>query len=495
MRVRTGLAGRAACGAALLLAAALAPALPAARAEDPEVVDLDAEPGSRWLGERFYGVFRGDARVGWLRRDLARVTWGERDAVQRTVETFVSLAGAGNAQHTVERAVYLVDAPQHLVEIERRVESQARVSWRRAVRREGRFDIVTVRDGEETEGAVTAIDLFLADELVAERTVAAAAEREEGPVGAQGAAVALDLIRMRPIKRIVAVRGTEESDEGSTLYLVSVATGPDTWSDPVAVDGDGAIVRGGIGDDLTIRRMPKDEAQAELGLSSVEVADRVPMDARLGDVLTIREMEISMPAPPEGAPAPFPATGRQIHERFEGRLHLRIHVDRDAGEVTGADREAALRPERGIDCDDAAVVDAADRVLRGTSRPGVRVTRLLEFTARHLDDGVVVSEPSASELLRSRRGDCTEHVRLFVALARAANIPAREVTGLVWLDDEQRTFAWHAWAEVELSGRWRPVDPTAGRSPAHAAHVRVDPAARAAGVFRDVRFRLHDVVR
>ena len=41
-------------------------------AAEPEIVDLDAEPGRSWLREDHYGVFRGSARVGWLRRARAR---------------------------------------------------------------------------------------------------------------------------------------------------------------------------------------------------------------------------------------------------------------------------------------------------------------------------------------------------------------------------------------------------------------------------------------
>ena len=37
-----------------------------------DIVDLESETAQRWLGDRYYGVFRGEARVGWLRRSLLR---------------------------------------------------------------------------------------------------------------------------------------------------------------------------------------------------------------------------------------------------------------------------------------------------------------------------------------------------------------------------------------------------------------------------------------
>ena len=477
---------------------------PVAAAKDSRVVDFDSEPASHWLGTRYYGVYRGDARVGWLRRSLERVEWNERPAVQRTVESFVSIAGDGNARRSEERIVYLLDDPQLLVEIERKVETQGRVGGRRAVRRDGRFDVVTTRDGEETTGAVAALSVMLGDELVSERAVSIARERAESAGGAEDAGdaepivvagVGLDLTRMRLIKRIVSVRGTATAADGGTHYLVSLATGPETWSEPVVVDGDGSVVRGDFTGGLTIRRLTEQEALSTIRLTSVEVAERIRMNAKLGDLQTLRELKVSMPAPAEGAIPPFPVTGRQTVETREGRLYLHVRATEDAGEVTDVERMAALAPSPGIDSDAPEIVSTVDRVLVGSSRPAVRIVRLLEFTAQHIEDSVVMDEPSASELLRHGRGDCTEHTRLFIALARAAGIPAREVSGVIWIDDEQQTFGWHAWAEVELNGHWRPVDPTGGVTPAHAAHIRIDPAARIAGTLAGERFELESAVR
>jgi transglutaminase-like putative cysteine protease len=76
--------------------------------------------------------------------------------------------------------------------------------------------------------------------------------------------------------------------------------------------------------------------------------------------------------------------------------------------------------------------------------------------------------PSAVAVLRSRSGDCNEHTQLYVALARAAGIPARVSTGLAFVNGK---FYYHAWPEVRLRD-WVAVDPTFGQFPADAAHLR-----------------------
>jgi hypothetical protein len=89
---------------------------------------------------------------------------------------------------------------------------------------------------------------------------------------------------------------------------------------------------------------------------------------------------------------------------------------------------------------------------------------------------VTFGVPNALLIARSRKGDANEHAQLFVALSRSLGIPARFVSGLMYLNGK---FYYHAWAEVWL-GDWVAVDPTFGQFPADAARLRfvVDGLAR-----------------
>ncbi len=89
-----------------------------------------------------------------------------------------------------------------------------------------------------------------------------------------------------------------------------------------------------------------------------------------------------------------------------------------------------------------------------------------------LEKTAVLSVPSALEVLESERGDCNEHTVLYVALARAAEIPSRIAIGLVWSEDLQG-FYYHAWPEVLIDGRWIWTDPTLGQQVADATHIKL----------------------
>ena len=79
-----------------------------------------------------------------------------------------------------------------------------------------------------------------------------------------------------------------------------------------------------------------------------------------------------------------------------------------------------------------------------------------------------------TELLSDPWGDCTEHVALFVEAAAARGVAARPITGLLLVPHEGAgRLVPHAWAEVEVGGRWVAVDPTLAQAPADAGRLRI----------------------
>jgi transglutaminase-like putative cysteine protease len=74
--------------------------------------------------------------------------------------------------------------------------------------------------------------------------------------------------------------------------------------------------------------------------------------------------------------------------------------------------------------------------------------------------GYVKNNRGARQALQTKQGDCTELMYLFVALCRAAGVPARGIAGYhcpesAALDPAQ----YHNWAEFYAEGRWWLCDP------------------------------------
>lgn len=73
--------------------------------------------------------------------------------------------------------------------------------------------------------------------------------------------------------------------------------------------------------------------------------------------------------------------------------------------------------------------------------------------------GYSPDEKGAHYALSKKQGDCTEFADLFVALARAADIPARRVSGyLAHENSVLKPANFHDWAEFYENGVWRIVD-------------------------------------
>lgn len=127
-----------------------------------------------------------------------------------------------------------------------------------------------------------------------------------------------------------------------------------------------------------------------------------------------------------------------------------------------------LSPEPLVQSGAAAIVQLARQIRGDTRDPVVAARRINQWVYDSLKKTISVTIPSAIQVLDSRAGDCNEHTQLFIALSRAAGIPARAASGLARVGNK---FYYHAWPEVFV-GKWVAVDPTFGQFPADASHLR-----------------------
>jgi len=115
--------------------------------------------------------------------------------------------------------------------------------------------------------------------------------------------------------------------------------------------------------------------------------------------------------------------------------------------------------------------------IAGDEEDSVLVSHMIcmwVFSHLEKNDGQEVDDALAA--LRSGAAYCKGHAALFVALCRAAGLPARGVGGLAYARSVGG-FSGHAWAEVYV-GKWVAVDPTLGQPIAGAARIKLPDEAR-----------------
>ncbi|MFW6060701.1 MAG: transglutaminase-like domain-containing protein [Phycisphaeraceae bacterium] len=110
-----------------------------------------------------------------------------------------------------------------------------------------------------------------------------------------------------------------------------------------------------------------------------------------------------------------------------------------------------------------------------------KAKRLRAFVQRYVNEkDLSVGLATASEVARTRQGDCTEHAVLLTALLRAADIPSRTATGLLYVDQflgREGVFGGHMWTQAWLPTQtdgghtWIDLDATLPQQAYDAAHI------------------------
>jgi transglutaminase-like putative cysteine protease len=160
------------------------------------------------------------------------------------------------------------------------------------------------------------------------------------------------------------------------------------------------------------------------------------------------ELHVRSSVPPQ--PAQVPQTGQQPNEEF---LNSCYWIDSDAAAIR---RDAKLAVKKETD--------------------PWKKARLIEHWV-HETMQVAFDEPfaPASEVAKTRRGDCRQHALLTTALCRAAGVPARTAIGLCYADDRKQgpVMAFHMWTEVWVQGQWLAIDATRGFGSVGATHLKI----------------------
>ncbi len=146
-------------------------------------------------------------------------------------------------------------------------------------------------------------------------------------------------------------------------------------------------------------------------------------------------------------------TFKVVPRRVEYALPAELHVP-DAYPASAA---AWLRPEKEIQVDAPEIEQTLARIAADRG-PVVERLRRIHALASGLAPKPFKGTTDALTALRLGEASCNGKSRLFVALARAAGIPARLVGGLVLETGSKRTS--HQWVEAYVAGHWVPFDPT-----------------------------------
>jgi len=221
---------------------------------------------------------------------------------------------------------------------------------------------------------------------------------------------------------------------------------------------------------LEEKTLAQDQSQ---GVPDLYRLSRVPIDKPIMDATRTTRLILEV----DGLSADVDITDAR-QSRDGKRLEIR-RLGWDAlpkEPLSEADRTRWLRTTPFVDHQSKSVQALLRSIRKSVGEE--RVRSLSSAVHQAISYTLATAPLSASQILAEAKGDCTEYSLALVALLRADGIPAREVSGLAYAGDGYG-FAFHAWAEAYVDGRWVALDPTWNQYPIDATHIalsRDDPS-------------------
>ncbi len=240
---------------------------------------------------------------------------------------------------------------------------------------------------------------------------------------------------------------------------------------------------------MTLEIVAADEALAKAQIDPPELLAKsliVPtgrLDKPRESRSQVYRVVFEAPADPAASEMNLPRAGAQRVVWVDDQTAT-VVVDLDTPVSAGKDLpgDAERKASSVINSDDPkvkALVKEALAQVAGDASPADRAEALRRFVLRYIKaKDLSVGFATASEVARTRQGDCTEHAVLLAAMLRADGTPARTVTGLLYVEEwlgRQNVLGYHMWTQAWLDpdgrgARWVDMDATTP-APFDAGHI------------------------
>ena len=244
------------------------------------------------------------------------------------------------------------------------------------------------------------------------------------------------------------------------------------------VSADGAMVEMSYGSAMIGRAEPKSVAQR---LDKVEIFSLTRLVLPTAPPPTARNVPGKLTLVLSGFPDKFHRqTDRQTYKDLgAGKSEVTIRAAPPdptklvkRGPPHPPDTAEYLKSDILVESDNPAIVARAKEIAGGETDAYAAAKKVVAWVGRSMRKDYGASADRATDVLRTMRGDCTEHSLLSISLLRALGIPARRVDGVVYVQNEDGVPAlyWHEWVEAWV-GTWTQLDPTFGQPVADATHL------------------------
>jgi hypothetical protein len=275
---------------------------------------------------------------------------------------------------------------------------------------------------------------------------------------------------------IVAVEGRFLDGVETTMYRIKTRLEAMGIESEAVVLADGTTLEDTVAGMIVMRLEPEDVAKDVSYNNDVIVSNAAMLDTPIGDPRTRASLRLRLHGP-LGEDHLFNDLRQTVRRQGDAVIFEARRPDTAAlpALVLPIENPDVLRWRQAtafVQSDEAKIIDKAREILGGETDALKASALLCTWVFQNVRNTYSARLTNALEVLDSLEGDCTEHSILFIALARAAGLPAREVAGLIYVDYPRPGFYFHQWAKV-WAGEWIDVDPTFNQPLADVTHIKL----------------------
>ncbi|MCE9544305.1 MAG: hypothetical protein K8T25_02110 [Planctomycetia bacterium] len=453
-----------------------ASAAPAAAAPAPAANETLRDFIKRSQGRYAYGLYVQDKKIGWSVDETRLGEYRSQPVAITEAEGRVEMLvrGEKSVYGWHERTYYELSGEGPVLRIENSTTEDTRVSTTTAEREGQGMAVRTVAAGHETKRRTPLPKESL--ELIRRL------DRWITTVDKQGEkfktfSTSLDSADIDKAETYVFLSRRPFTWKGVATQLTRVRLDSDGAGYEMELLPDGTAIKGKLGPfDM---RLEEEATAKNLQASVTDMTFEVQLDRPLGDPRRVNSLTLECRDLGEFH---FPETPwQQSVKQADGTTVVTIRRGKlleKGTPLSDAERALMLRATPTIQSDEPEVRKLAAKIVGRETDPLKKSVLLQHWVFEHLRKTYQANAATTLEVLASLAGDCTEHSLLFVSLARAAGVPAREVGGLV--DDESvapagnrqgGALGWHAWAEIHDGRQWITIDPTWDETFVDATHI------------------------
>lgn len=456
--------------ALLLLVAAPRPSPAQAPSQEPtrlEPVIKDLRLATDW-----YGLYIRGAKIGWLRSETALAGKGEAKRVLSKTDMEMKITSLGRQGITRTSTTHEFEAspPFRLVRV---ISSSINDNIKQALtatRTGDGFDVVVDTGGTVSRRRIADLDYTLGDDKAPDVWL-----KRNPPPGTSIVVRNLDAESLEmdiATNTLLSTRKTRIAGVDLTVHEVKSFFKRSQMTVVAKIDEKLRVLHMDMLGFLEARLETEAQAKNTTFSADLFALSSVKSDRQLGphERITSVTMEVEGKGLGEWIKS---GPNQAVEVVREGRLRVRLGPKAvPPVKATPAEVAASIGETVALPVADAKVKALAAAAVGNAATARERLDRIVAFVSAYITPSLDPAPPKLLDLIERKSGDCKAYAMLVVALARATGLPAREISGLLYLGDAEQAFGGHAWAEVAINGVWVPVDASIPLTRLGGGHIR-----------------------